>query len=263
MMGRRILVTGAASGIGRSVALLAATREPDLSLGLVDRDPVGLTTLAEEVTALGVRCVTVAADLATAKDPVRAVREVERELGGIDVLISNAGSTRPGTLLDTQVEDWQWSFDLNARATWLMAKAAYEALVGSGGSIVVTTSISGHHPTPNAGAYSVSKAALLMLVRHLALEWGPDGVRVNSVSPGPVDTSLTHASFGDPVDARARERRRQRESLAPLRKIGTADEVAEVVLFLAGAAASHVTGADIPVDGGLGLTLMPGARNEG
>jgi NAD(P)-dependent dehydrogenase (short-subunit alcohol dehydrogenase family) len=126
----------------------------------------------------------------------------------------------------------------------------------------MTTSISGHFPTPRAGAYSTSKAALLMLVKQLALEWGPDGIRVNCVSPGPVDTAMTFRSFGDPDDPLARERRQYRESLAPLRKLGQPQEVAEAVVFLAGPGASHIAGAELTVDGGASLATMPGSHGS-
>jgi NAD(P)-dependent dehydrogenase (short-subunit alcohol dehydrogenase family) len=260
MTGRRILVTGAASGIGRAVALLAAEREPDVALGLVDLDPDGLVVVAGEVTARGGRCVTVTADLAEVSEPARSVAVVVAALGGLDVLVSNAGATGRGSLLETTVEEWQQAFDLNARATWLLARAAYDALATARGAVVVTTSISAQYPTPRAGAYSVSKAALSMLVRQLALEWGPAGVRVNAVAPGPIHTPMTFGSFGDADDPVARERRRAREASTPLGRLGEAGDVAEVVLFLASGAAAHLTGVEIPVDGGLATTLMPGSR---
>ncbi|RMB83741.1 hypothetical protein CTZ28_21705 [Streptomyces shenzhenensis] len=115
-------------------------------------------------------------------------------LGGLDTLVSNAGATGRGTLRQVSLEEWQATFDLNVRATWLLARAAYDALEAAHGSVVVTTSISALHPTPRAGAYSVSKAALSMLVRHLALEWGPAGVRVNAVAPGPTHSPMHPAA---------------------------------------------------------------------
>ncbi len=256
----RVLVTGAGSGIGRAVALLAASREPGIRLGLVDRDAAAAGRVAAECGSLGAVCVGVAADLSSLEGPAEAVAEVTEVLGGLDVLVSNAGTTGRGTLLETTVEDWQHVFDLNVRATWLLARAAYDALAEARGSIVVTTSISAHHPTPRAGAYSASKAALAMLVRHLALEWGPAGIRVNAVAPGPVLTPMTFASFGDDADPAARGRRRRREAGTPLQRLAEPADVAEVVWFLAGRGAAHVTGAEVPVDGGLGATLMPGSR---
>ncbi|MFJ8605319.1 SDR family NAD(P)-dependent oxidoreductase [Streptomyces shenzhenensis] len=133
------------------------------------------------------------------------------------------------------------------RATWLLARAACEALEAAQGGVVVTTSISALHPTPRAGAYSVSKAALSMLVRHLALEWGPAGVRVNAVAPGPTHSPMTFGSFGDPTDPAAQARRARRESATPLLRRAESDDIADVVLFLAGPGARHLTGVEVPV----------------
>jgi glucose 1-dehydrogenase len=182
------------------------------------------------------------------------------EFGGLDVLVSNAGVSGGGLLKDLRVADYDRAFAVNTRATWLMAQAAYPALVAARGSVVAMASISGHHPTPRAGAYSASKAALIMLVKQLAVEWGPVGVRVNCVSPGPVDTAMTFGVFGDPDDPAATERRRYRESLAPLRRIAQPEDVAAAVVFLAGPDARHITGAEIVVDGGAGLATMPGSH---
>lgn len=142
-----------------------------------------MAATARELTGLGARCITVGSDLAAADQPVEAVRTAECAFGGLDVLVSNAGVSGGAPLKDLAVEDYDTAFAVNARAAWLLAKTAYPSLARSRGAIVVTTSISGHFPTPRAGAYSASKAALLMLVKQLALEWGPDGIRVNCVSP--------------------------------------------------------------------------------
>lgn len=260
MSARRLLITGAASGIGRAVAMLAAAGEPGVALGLVDRDAVGLADVAANVRALGASAVTVVADLAQLDTPDAVVAEVVEALGGLDVLVANAGMVGARPLLEVTTESWQTIFDLNARGPWLLARAAYESLVESGGSIVVSTSIAALHAAPNIGAYSPSKAAVSMLVRQLAVEWGPDGVRVNAVAPGPIVTPMTYARFGGRDTPAAVERRARRAAITPLRRVGEADDVAEVILFLAGPGARHLTGVEIPVDGGLHATLMPGAR---
>jgi NAD(P)-dependent dehydrogenase (short-subunit alcohol dehydrogenase family) len=255
------LITGAGSGIGAAVARRAAG-VPGAGIGLVDRDGDALGRVAAEVRALGALAVPVVADLAAPEAPSAVVAEVAAALGGLDTLVSNAGATGRGTLREVSLEEWQVTFDLNVRATWLLARAAYDALEAAHGSVVVTTSISALHPTPRAGAYSVSKAALSMLVRHLALEWGPAGVRVNAVAPGPTHSPMTFRSFGDPADPAARARRARRESATPLSRLAESDDIADVVLFLAGPGARHLTGVEVPVNGGLDLTLMPGAREQ-
>ncbi|MEU7812190.1 SDR family oxidoreductase [Pseudonocardia sp. NPDC049154] len=253
----RLLVTGAGGGIGGAVARLATARYEGAVIALVDRDKSLLDETAQAVTAGGGRPVVVQSDLSTVEGPAEAVRAAEQELGGIDALVSNAGLGGGGPLHSLDVESWDQVFAVNTRATWLLAKAAYPALVASRGSVVATTSISARHPTPPMGAYSPSKAALLMLVKQLALEWGPDGVRVNAVAPGPTDTGLTFAAFGNAADEAAVENRRYRESLIPMRRIGHPDDVAEAVLWLSGPGAAQVTGNEITVDGGLSQALMP------
>jgi NAD(P)-dependent dehydrogenase (short-subunit alcohol dehydrogenase family) len=109
------------------------------------------------------------------------------------------------------------------------------------------------------GAYGIAKAGLLMLVRHMALEWGPDGIRVNSVSPGPTLTGLTEGVFNDLSDPKQKAVREMREAKLPLRKLGTPEEVAAAIMFLASPAASQITGIDILVDGGMSTILMPSA----
>jgi NAD(P)-dependent dehydrogenase (short-subunit alcohol dehydrogenase family) len=257
---RRLLITGAASGIGRAVAKLVAAREPGVALGLVDRDAAGLTRTADAVRALGARVVTVEADLARLDAAETAVDEVVAAFGGLDVLVANAGTVSSGPLLAAGVESWQATFDLNARSPWLLARAAYASLLESRGAIVVSTSIAALHAAPNVGPYSPSKAAASMLVRQLAVEWGPVGIRVNAVAPGPIVTPMTYARFGGRDTPAAVERRARRTAITPLRRVGEADDVAEVILFLAGPGVRHLTGVEIPVDGGLHATLMPGAR---
>ncbi|MCW1402480.1 SDR family oxidoreductase [Novosphingobium sp. MW5] len=142
-------------------------------------------------------------------------------------------------------------YAINTRATWLLAKAAHPHLAANRGAFVATASMSATQPTPGLGFYSSSKAALLMLVRQLSLEWGPDGIRCNTVSPGPTYTPMTQAGYADA------DRRAAREAMIPLRKLGMAEDVANAILFLIGPGASHITGIDILVDGGMSNNLMP------
>jgi len=251
-------VTGAASGIGRSVAELAAAEGAALSL--VDIDKSGLEAAADSLRESGVRVTTIAADLYDPDVPRQVIAESAEFLGGIDVLVSNAGAPQYFTLLDLTVDAFDKSVALNVRATWLLGQAAHPWLAASAGNIVATGSTCGHWPAPPQGAYSVAKAGLLMLVKQMALEWGPDGIRCNSVSPGPTMTGLTEGVFNDLNDPKQRAVRETRESRLPLRKIGTAEEVAQAIMFLASPAASQTTGVDILVDGGtsVGTLAMSG-----
>lgn len=246
----RVVVTGAASGIGRAIAqqadrtgLLGA--EPRFLL--VDRDAVGLK---EAAVPYGDRAALLAADVADDDIGARIVAAAAAHMGGIDAVALNAGIIAGGSLVDTTPESYDHLFAINTRANWMILRAVHAELRKSRGALVCTASISGHQPTPALSAYSASKAALLMLVRQLSLEWGGDGIRCNSVSPGPTLTAMTAGGYADP------ERRRQREAGIPLGKLGTAEEVANAVVFLLSDLASQITGIDLLVDGGLSNALM-------
>lgn len=247
----RIIVTGAASGIGAAVARgLAAGRvmPGPHNLFLVDRDVAGLAAIAEEI---GAAAATLAVDLADPTCGDMIARAAVNAMGGIDGLASNAGIIAGAPLATMEVGDFDRMIAINTRATWLIAKAAYPHLRDSGGgSIVATGSISASHPTPPLGAYSTSKAALLMLVRQMANEWGPDGIRCNTVSPGPTLTPMTAGGYAD--DAR----RRSRENGLPLRRLGAPEDIADAILFLLSDFARNITGIDLVADGGLSTTLM-------
>jgi NAD(P)-dependent dehydrogenase (short-subunit alcohol dehydrogenase family) len=165
--------------------------------------------------------------------------------------VSNAGIIGRSSLLDLSLADYERSFAINTRATWLLAKAAHPLLAASKGSIVATASISAHEPTPPLGAYSASKAALIMLVRQMAVEWGPDGIRCNTVSPGSTHTAMTDARYSDPVQRAAAAQRN------PLRTVGLPENQAAAIAFLLSPDAAYITGIDLLVDGGLSTMLMP------
>lgn len=247
----RFVITGAASGIGRACAELLALERiiaGEHRMLLVDRDAANLQKVAE---ALGARAAPFVVDLADPDCGERIAAAAVAHLGGIDAVISNAGIIAGGSLAALDVADFDRMYAINTRAAWLLAKAVYPHLKESRGALVATGSMSATHPTPALGFYSSSKAALLMMMRQLSIEWGPDGIRCNTVSPGPTYTPMTKAGYDDEA------RRRQREANIPLRKLGTAEDVAKVILFLAGPDAGHVSGIDVLVDGGMSNMLMP------
>jgi NAD(P)-dependent dehydrogenase (short-subunit alcohol dehydrogenase family) len=252
----RMIITGAASGMGRATALLAAA-EPDTQLVLVDRAEAALAAAADEVRAAGAEAVTVVADLSVPESSERIVAAAEKSFGGLDALISNAGMNPVALLKDLDVAAFDAAFAVNTRPAWLLGKAAHAMLSESRGAIVATGSMSATQPTPPLGAYSASKAALVMLVQQMALEWGPDGIRCNVVSPGPTVTGMTVGVFNDTADEKQRQNREARERHIPLRRVGLADDVARAILFLASDAAHQITGVNLLVDGGLSLGLMP------
>lgn len=248
----RALITGAARGIGRAIALrLAQDAGPKARLLLTDFRADDLQAVAQAARALGAQVITEAADLTDPKAPAALAAHLST-LGGLDALISNAGVALRGPLLSLSVADWDTTHALHVRAPWLLARACHAALKECRGSIVITASVSAQHATTPGGAYSTSKAAARMLAQQLAVEWGPDGIRVNSVSPGMIVTPMTQQVYDDPAS------RAQREARVPLRRIGEPEDIANVVAFLVGPDAAYVHGADLVVDGGLVQTLMAG-----
>ena len=247
----RVIITGGASGIGRACAELLAAGiiiPGKHQMLLADRDAANLTAVTEAIGPAAKACV---ADLADADCGDRIVAAALDHMGGVDAVVSNAGIIMGGALADLPTSDFDRIFAINTRAAWLLGKAAYPHLKASKGAFVSTASISATQPTPALGFYSCSKAALLMMMRQLSIEWGPDGIRCNTVSPGPTYTPMTAAGYDD------KARREQREANIPLRKLGTAEEVANAILFLIGPHASHISGIDVLVDGGMSNMLMP------
>ena len=249
----KIIITGAASGIGRAIALAAGEQkffDSSPALLLVDRDPAGLAELVQALEQRNLRAFAFVADLSDAAAPARIVEAAEARLGGLDALISNAGAIHGMALRDMKVEEYERIFAINCRAAFLLAQAAHPLLKASRGAIVVTASMASEHPAPGLGVYSASKAAVAMLVKQIALEWGPDGIRANCISPGPTMTAMTQKAYSDP------SKRDQRAGDIPLRRIGLPEDLAKAALFLASPAASFITGVNLMVDGGLSLTAM-------
>lgn len=256
----RVLVTGAASGIGRATCLRLA-REGDARgqgarIAAVDIAPSrALDGVVEELRKLGAEAIPLAGDMGSADDPARVVAAAVERFGGLDAVVSNAGVNRPGPLVQYAVEDWDRVFAVNTRATWLLAKAAHPALTASRGAIVAVGSMSGSNPHANLGAYGPSKAAVIMLVQVLAQELGRDGIRVNAVSPGMVRTGMTENVYADARIAA------ERDALVPLGRVATPEDIADVVAFLLGPDARYVNGHDLVVDGGVSgnfLGRLPG-----
>lgn len=244
MSHRSVIVTGAAGGIGRAAALRFAA-EPGSRLLLADRDSDGLAAIAAEATGLGAAVATRAGDLSDPAEPAAIVAAALEAHGAIDVVVSNAGTSRRGPLEAQTVENWDYILAVNARATWLLAQAAFEPLRASRGTIVAVASIAGIEPNPGTGFYSASKAALISLVAQLALEWSDHGIRVNAVSPGVTLTGINAHQYDD-KDLKAR-----REALVPLNRFAAPDEIAGAIAYLASDAARFCQGFNLVVDGGL------------
>ena len=239
-------ITGAGGGIGRAIA--AEFASAGARVALLDIDEAAAAAAASEIGghALAVRCdVTDEASVAAARDAVLAA------FGPCDALVNNAAFLAPGALDAFAIADWQRMLDVNLTGYLRCARAFAAGMLDRGsGAIVHIGSIAATEVQPFSGAYSPGKAAVAMLSRQLAYEWGPRGVRSNLVSPGLVRTPLSERFYAD-AETKAR-----REAIVPMRRIGTTQDIADAVLFLASRRAAYITGQELIVDGGLAQILM-------
>ena len=243
--GRIALVTGASRGIGAAAARALDTA--GARVALVARSRAGLETIASE---LDHDPIVFQVDLADGDAPAALAREAIDTLGGVDILVNNAaGAARLPTVdLDAALIDNLLA--VNVRAPLLLVAALVPSMVErGGGSIINLSSVSGLVGTPRRAAYAASKGALDAMTRSLAMDLGPAGIRVNSVAPGVVDTGLWAKNKAIPGVVETIE------SQTPLRRWATADDIADVIVFLSSPAARFVTGETIAVDGGMGRTL--------
>jgi NAD(P)-dependent dehydrogenase (short-subunit alcohol dehydrogenase family) len=242
LAGHRALVTGASRGIGAAIARRFAELGADVVLAA--RTSGAIEALADDLGQLGVQALAVQADM-TDRDSLDEL--MTRVAGdGLDILVNNAGvlpEAKPAC--DVSWADWDATIGLNLSAPWYLACRARE-LMGGGGVIVNNASTASYYPSRGLVAYNVSKSALVMLTRVLALEWARAGVRVVGIAPGKIDTDL--------VQPILRWSEKRDLPLNPMRRIGGEDEVADLVAFLVSDEARYITGVTIPIDGGELLT---------
>lgn len=251
----RVLVSGGSSGIGASACLriaeAALARGSQPKIAVCGHTP---TAAQEEVVrsieAMGGVAIALLGDLGDPEVPSQLVAAAVAEFGGLDALVANAGIASPGAICDLSIADWDDMFSVNLRGAWLLAKTSYSHLRKSRGAACFTSSMSGQIPHAGSGAYSPTKAALTMLAQTLALEWAPDGIRVNVVSPGMTHTPMSEKMYADPQIKKARE------AIIPLARIGEPVDIANVIEFLVSPLSSYVTGQDICVDGGFSKSIL-------
>ena len=238
-----VLITGGTRGIGFATAKLFEAEGAQVVI--VGRDGDTVTEAGRQVPGRGE-----AGDVSIAADCERIVTRTLELSGRLDVLVNCAGVIfRNRTVEQTSEEEWDTTFDVNVKGTFLMCKYALPALRETRGSIVNVSSYVGLVGFAGSSAYAASKAATLNLTRSMALDHAKEGIRVNAVCPGSVDTDMIHAAwqqFGDVELAR-----RLWAEKHPLGRIASADEVGRAILFLASEDASFIPGAALPVDGGI------------
>jgi 3-oxoacyl-[acyl-carrier protein] reductase len=242
---RTALVTGASRGIGRAIATqLGATGHRVACCYASDAAAAEETCGA--VTAAGGEAIAVAVDVADAASVDRAFGEIEEKLAAVEVLVNNAGITADGLVVRMSDEAWASVVQTNLTGAFhTVRRATPKMMRGRWGRIVNVSSVSAHIGAPGQANYSAAKAGLLGLTRAVARELAPRGITCNVVAPGPIVTAMT--------DEMPAEWRSAMQATVPLGRLGTPDEVGAVVGFLASEAAGYVTGAVVPVDGGLGM----------
>jgi NAD(P)-dependent dehydrogenase (short-subunit alcohol dehydrogenase family) len=242
--GSTALVTGATAGIGYAIALELAEQGAEVIVH--GRDAERGAKAVQEIENHGGKARFVAADLSSAKD-VRALAEAA---GDVDILVNNAGVYEFGATADTDDAVFDTHLDINLRAPYLLVQKLVPGMVERGrGTVVNISTVAASTPTADAGVYGASKAALDLLTKLWADEFGAAGIRVNAIAPGPIATEGT-AALGDIIEGLGRTR--------ALQRIGEPEEIARAVAFLASPAASFINGVVLPVDGGA-LAIRPAA----
>lgn len=237
------LVTGASRGIGRAIALAFARAGAEVVVNYSGSAAAAQEVVAE-IQALGRRALALQADVSQPEQVDNMVNQVLNEFGRIDILVNNAGITRDGLLLRLKREDWQKVIDINLTGVFLCTKAVLKPMLKQrSGRIINITSVIGL--TGNAGQanYAAAKAGIIGFTKSVAKEVGSRGITCNAIAPGYIQTDMTGA-LGEKV-------REELLARIPLERLGEPEDVAAVALFLAGPAASYITGQVINVDGGM------------
>lgn len=250
MRDKVVIVTGASSGIGRAAAIKLANE--GASVVAVGRNEKELTSLSSKIGPDGGSIKAHLADVTELFQVERIVSETLRGYGKIDVLVNSAGIIKNGTIENTTIDDWDKMLNINLRSVFILTQKCVPHLAETKGNIVNVSSVAGPRAFPNILAYCVSKAGIDQLTRCTALELATSGVRVNAINPGVVVTNL-HRRSGMEDDAYNAFLEHSRET-HPIGRPGTAEEVAELISFLASEKASWITGATYEIDGGRAQT---------
>jgi NAD(P)-dependent dehydrogenase (short-subunit alcohol dehydrogenase family) len=257
LAGKSALVTGGAAGIGRAIAL-RFSRE-GAAVALLDVDEPGGRAVAAEIAAAGGRALALAGDVARDEDVRSAVERAVAAFGALHVLVNNAGVNGMKTAESATEADWARAIDVDLKGVWLGCKHALPHLrAAGGGSIVNVASMHAMRTMPRSFPYAAAKGGVIALTRSVAIDAGPSRIRVNALCPGTIETKLTAdwiAAQPDPAAAR-----RRLVAAVPLGRLGTADDVAALALFLASDESAFLSGAALPLDGGRDALSAAGAE---
>lgn len=255
--GRVALITGGATGIGRGIAEALARHGADLAL--LSRKADNLAAASAEIeAATGRRCLALPADIRNPEAVDAAVARTVAELGRLDILVNNAAGNFPCASEDLSPNGFGAVVDIDAKGTWHASRSAFRAWMKEHGGQILNISATLHHGgTPGQVHVAAAKAAVDAMTRTLAVEWGPLGVRVNAIAPGPIgDTEGARRLFPGPVADRLRAQ-------IPIRRLGAIEDIASLALFVLSEAGSNLNGAILVSDGGLSLSGRFSLEPEG
>ena len=246
LQGKVAIITGGAGGIGRATALLFA-RE-GAAVTIVDLNQSAGLEVTRQISADGGRAIFVRADVTLASDCRDVIDRTVKEFGAIHTLFNNAGIIRRASIMETTEQDWDEVMAVNVKSVFLLSREAIPTMAKSGGSIINTASGWGIVGGARAAAYCASKGAVVLLTKAMAIDHGPQKIRVNCICPGDTDTAMLRSEarqLGEAEDQFLSDAANR-----PLGRLGTPEEIAQAALYLAGDASSFVTGISLVVDGG-------------
>lgn len=243
--GKVAYVTGASRGIGKAIAVALA--EHGSHVALAARTVEALEQTAKEIQAVGRRALVVPTDVTDSQQVEESIRRTLDELGGLEVVVNNAGGSRfMSPLVGVREEGWDKALNVNLKSAYLVCKAAGSHLIEQRkGSVINISSVAGVRAAPTLSFYSAAKFGIIGLTRTLAVEWAPLGVRVNAISPGDVETDIWGSLLEDESFVQSHTQQ------IPMGRWAKPEEIAGAAVFLASDAASYATGANLVIDGGM------------
>lgn len=244
---RVALITGAASGIGRAIAVLFGGE--GAAVAVADVDEIGGRQVVAEIEGAGGRAIFLPVDVTQPADCERAVRAAFERFGSVNVLVNNAGIVRRASILDATEDDWDRTMAVNVKSIFLLSRVAIPVMIDAGGGVIINMGSGwGLVGGPDAAAYCASKGAVVQLTRAMAIDHGKHNIRVNCICPGDTDTPILRGEARQLGEVPERFLRQAAER--PLQRIGQPEDIAQAALYLASDASSFVTGSVLVVDGG-------------
>lgn len=243
LKGKVALITGASSGMGKAIAEAMGYQQARVVIS--SNEPEQLTKVVQEFQALGIEIIGIACDMAKGEEIENLVNQALHAFEKIDILVNCVGMAPTGSFLDTTSQSFDKTMQLNIQAAMYLTQLVIPPMqLQKDGAIIYLASIAGVRGNRHLGLYGISKAGLIEMARNLAVEFGPDNIRVNTISPGMIQTPFSEGLMSNPVFME------KRLAQTPLRKVGQVAEIAGVAVMLASKAGGFITGQNIIVDGG-------------